>query len=101
MNIREIEEFLKNHWAAAVIVLIVTAPIIWSGASIHYSQQISTLKERVSNLELKIEDLSEYKIRVASLEKERSQISFSENTVIGLSKTESLTDALYTPSNSN
>lgn len=102
MNLKEIEDFLKTHWAAALIVLIVTTPVIWSAASIHYSQQISTLRERVGNLELKLEDLNEYKKRIKNLETDRRHINYSETTVIGISKkTEPLVDALYNPSIEN
>ncbi len=96
MDFSKVESFLRTHWPAGVIVLIVSIPVIWSLASIHYAQQISTLKERVTNLEVQVTDLEEYKTRAVKLEEDRKKKRLSGG-VVGFSS-QSLADSLYSPS---
>jgi len=97
MDFTKVEKFLVDHWPAGLIVLFISIPVIWSLSSNHYAQQISTLNERVKNLELKVEDLSEYKNRLEKLEQEKKKNNLTGGGVVGFS-VESLADSLFSPS---
>ena len=65
MDFQKIEDFLRNHWPAAIMVAILTAPTTWAIAAGYYG-------ERVTYLDLKVRDLTitvtERKERVAVLD---------------------------------
>ena len=63
MNFKEVEEFARAHWPAAVIATIIVAPSIWTTAHLHFSERIATMEqqiraltERSSQLEKKASD---------------------------------------------
>ncbi len=110
MDFSKIEKFLKDHWAAGLIVAIFCIPAVWSIATIfhsqkivqytqqiaQYTQQINFLNDRLRTLEAEVEDLQEYKVRAESLEKENNEKKIIGG-LVGFSP-ESLEDSLYYPS---
>jgi len=96
MDFSKVEYFLRTHWPAGIVVLIVSVPVIWTLATIHYAQQISTLRERVNVLEIQVTDLDEYKKRTEKLEEDRKKKKLSGG-IVGFSS-QSLADSLYSPS---
>jgi hypothetical protein len=96
MDFSKVENFLRTHWPACIVVLIISVPLIWSLATIHYAQQISTLRDRVTTLEVQVIDLKESKKRAEKLEEDRKKKKFSGG-IVGFSS-QSLADSLYSPS---
>jgi len=96
MDFSKVENFLRVHWPAALIVAIISIPVIWTIASIHYAQEITALNVRLVTLEIQVEDLQQYKKRAETLETERLKIKFVGG-VVGFSS-ESLADSLFSPS---
>lgn len=90
MDFEKTKVFLDKHWTAMALAAVVASPIIWYIASTHF-------KERITNLEIKVESLSsdikgmESDIAVLKEYKERS-------VVLKPKKVGFDSEALYTPS---
>ena len=109
MDFPKVEIFLRDHWPAGIIVMIICIPIIWGIATffytqqikvmeISYSQQIEVLGDRIKNLEIQVKDLKQYKKRLESIEKQKKERKLSGGGLVGYPP-ESLADALFSPSN--
>ena len=93
MDFSKVENFLRTHWPAAIIVTMLSVPAIWTIAHIHFSQEINLLKQEMAIMKTKVEALEEYKKRMD--ERETKFVSFIGGNV-GFQK-ESLTEKLFTP----
>jgi RNA binding exosome subunit len=59
MDFQKVEDFLRNHWPAALMVAILVAPSAWGFAYLHYGERITLLDTRVKDLEKTIGQLRE------------------------------------------
>lgn len=86
MNFAEVEEFVRKHWPAALMVTIIVTPGVWAIASTLYSG-------RITALEAKVQELSE---RVAVLD----QLAQRSREKLAASKSSYTAKELYTSSSS-
>ena len=59
MDFEKVENFIRLHWPAAVIVSAITVPSIWAMASMHYKERMTTLELKVEGLEGRLERMDE------------------------------------------
>lgn len=65
MDFTKVEEFIRNHWPAALMVAIIVAPSAWGVANAHYSERLTLLDIKVTDLTKEVTRLTE---RVAVLD---------------------------------
>ena len=70
MDFSKVEEFVRAHWPAALMVTIIVAPSIWGIASLHYSERMALLDARVLDLSKELSILRE---KVAVLDQAASR----------------------------
>jgi hypothetical protein len=63
MDFDKVEAFFRAHWPAGLIVSIIVAPAAWTIASTHYSERITALELRLSNLTKEVDTLQELEKR--------------------------------------
>jgi hypothetical protein len=84
MDFQKVEEFIRLHWPAALMVAIIVAPSVWGFASLHYSERITVLELEQKQLSAKVSTLEE----LAERSKEKPVASTSGFTA----------EELFTPS---
>lgn len=84
MDFQKVDEFIRKHWPAALIVAIIITPAVWAIATAHFS-------ERITALELKVRELSE---RVAVLD----QLAKRSREKLAASASSFGAEELFTPS---
>jgi hypothetical protein len=85
MDFTKVEEFARQHWPAALMVVLITTPSVWAIAQMHFS-------ERITVLEMKVKELTE-KVAVLNQLAERSR-----EKLAGAGSSFDA-DELFTPSN--
>ena len=65
MDFAKVEEFIRAHWPAAVMVAILVVPPTWGIANMHYSERLTILDTKLGVLSKEVMTLQE---RVAVLD---------------------------------
>lgn len=84
MDFTKVEDFVRAHWPAALMVALIVAPSMWTIANIHFSERITLLEARVKDLSERVAVLDELAKR------SREKLAASNSTFTA--------DDLYTPS---
>ena len=84
MDFQKVEDFIRAHWPAALMVAIVIAPAAWGFAHLHFSERITVLELEQRQLREKVEVLEE----LAKRSREKLEASSAGFTA----------DELFTPS---
>ena len=88
MDFQKVENFVRKHWPAALMVVVITAPSVWGIAQAHYNERITVLDMRVQELTKTIDELNE---RVAVLDQLAARKLETSGTAFSAAE-------LYTPS---
>lgn len=54
MDFAKVEDFVRNHWPAALMVTLIVTPTVWTIANTHFSERITVLETRVKDLSEKV-----------------------------------------------
>lgn len=60
MDFQKVEDFVRSHWPAGLMVAIIMAPAVWTIASTHFSERITALETRVKELSERVAVLDEF-----------------------------------------
>lgn len=91
MDFSKVEDFIRQHWPAALMVSFIVAPVVWSFAQMHFSERITLLELKVNGLNEQVKELNE-QVEVLQQFAERSREKLEPSTSTFTA------DELYTPS---
>lgn len=94
MDFQKVEDFIRLHWPAALMVAIIVAPSVWGIASLHFSERITVLELGHTQLTTKIKTLEE----LADRRREKDKLEARSPDSLEASSSGFTTAELYTPS---
>lgn len=70
MDFTKVEVFLREHWPAGFIVIVIVVPIVWGIATLWHSERIAVLEMKITDLTSdvgtltnEVKELREYRIK--------------------------------------